>query len=145
MLGLAGGRARVSIERVAVNVMDYSIPDAAGRLLTDTPCVAGGPAAHLSTLPIREVLAALTAEGIPAHISNTAGTYLCNYTLYTALHALRRRARRLPAGFLHLPYLPSMVAAHALEQPSMDLSLAVRAAELALGAAVAPRRRKGAR
>jgi pyroglutamyl-peptidase len=131
-LGLAGGRARVSLERVAVNVMDYAIPDAAGRLLRDTPCMPDGPVAHWSSLPLRDILEALTAEGIPAHLSNTAGTYLCNYTLYTTLDTLARRAAEIPAGFIHLPFLPSMVAAHALEEASMDLSLMARAVEIAL-------------
>src|SRR5262245_38684079 len=131
-LGLAGGRARVSIERVALNVMDYEIPDAAGQVFMDTPCVAGGPVAYLSTLPLRGILEELTAFGIPAHISNTAGTYLCNYTLYTTLHALARSRRAIPAGFIHLPLLPSMVVAHRLEEPSMDLPLMARAIDLAL-------------
>ncbi len=116
MLGLAGGRARVALERVALNVMDYRQPDNRGDVVRGD---------------------ALTAEGIPAYESNTAGTFLCNFTLYTALHALAYADRRIPAGFIHLPYLPSMVASHGLEEPSMDLPLIVRAAELALGRALA--------
>ena len=131
-LGLAGGRARISLERVAVNVMDYSRPDAHGQVLRDVACVEGGPAACFSTLPLRTMLAALTAEGIPAAISNTAGTYLCNDISYTTLHALARRGRSTPAGFVHLPFLPSMVSAHNLEEASMDLPVMVRAIETAL-------------
>jgi pyroglutamyl-peptidase len=138
-LGLAGGRARVSLERVAVNVMDYSRPDAHGQVLRDVPCVPDGPAAYFSTLPLRAMLAALTAEGIPAAISNTAGTYLCNDISYTTLHALARRGLPVPAGFVHLPFLPSMVAAHGLEEPSMDLALMARAVEVALPPVIAPR------
>ena len=131
-LGLAGGRARVSLERVAVNVMDYSRPDAQGRVLRDVACVDDGPAAYFSTLPLRHMLAALTAEGIPAAMSNTAGTYLCNDISYTTLHALDERARALPAGFIHLPFLPSMVTAHDLEEPSMDVAMMTRAVEIVL-------------
>jgi pyroglutamyl-peptidase len=131
-LGLAGGRARISLERVAVNVMDYSRPDAHGDVFRDVQCAEEGPAAYFSTLPLRDILAALTAEGIPAAISNTAGTYLCNYTLYVSLDAVTRRGLALGVGFVHLPSLPSMVAAHGLEQPSMDLATMVRATELAL-------------
>lgn len=131
-LGLAGGRARVSLERVAVNVMDYTRPDAHGQVLSDVPCVAGGPAAYFSTLPLRRMLAALTAEAIPATISSTAGTYLCNDIMYTTLHALTRRGLTIPAGFVHLPYLPSMVSDHGLEEPSMDLPVMIRAIEIAL-------------
>jgi pyroglutamyl-peptidase len=131
-LGLAGGRARISLERVAVNVMDYSRPDAHGQVLRDVACVEDGPAAYFSTLPLRAILAALTAEGIPAAISNTAGTYLCNDISYTTLHALARRGPTIRVGFIHLPFLPSMVAAHGLEEPSMDLSMTTRAIEIAL-------------
>lgn len=131
-LGLAGGRARISLERVAVNVMDYSRPDAHGQVLSDVACVEGGPAAYFSTLPLREILAALIAEGIPAMISNTAGTYLCNDVSYTTLHALARRGSTIPAGFIHLPFVPSMVSQHNLEEPSMDLPVMIRAMEIAL-------------
>ncbi|HME97757.1 MAG TPA: pyroglutamyl-peptidase I [Methylomirabilota bacterium] len=131
-LGLAGGRARISLERVAVNVMDYSRPDAHGQVLCDVACADDGPAGYFSTLPLREMLAALTAEGIPAAISNTAGTYLCNHVLYATLHHLAARELSRPAGFIHLPFLPSMVAAHDRDEPSMDLSTMIRAVEVVL-------------
>ena len=132
-LGLARGRARIALERVAVNVLDYAIPDNQCDVLRDAPCVAGGPAAYFSTLPLREILSELTAEGIPAYLSNTAGTFLCNHTLYTTLHALAGRGAAVPAGFVHLPFLPSMVAAHGLEEPSMDLAVMARAVDVVLG------------
>ena len=137
MLGLAGGRMRVALERAALNVMDYRLPDNRGDVMRGTACVTGAPAAHWSTLPLAAILDALTAEGIPAYVSNTAGTFLCNYTLYTTLHALDARGRRIPAGFIHLPYLPSMVASHALDEPSMDLAMMVRAVEIASHTALA--------
>ena len=132
-LGLAGGRARIALERVAVNVMDYELPDAAGFRAAGQPCVAGGPAAYFSTLPLGAVLAALTADGIPAYVSDTAGTYLCNETMYTTLHLLSRRSRAVPAGFVHVPLTPALVAAAGLDQPSMDAPLMLRAVEVALG------------
>lgn len=131
-LGLAEGRARVALERVAVNVMDYALPDNAGYQAIDERCVASGPTAYFSTLPLREILSALLAEGIPAYISNTAGTYLCNQTLYATLHALAREGGRARAGFVHLPLLPAMVARSGLEQPSMDFGLMLRAIEIVL-------------
>jgi len=131
-LGLAGGRARIALEQVGVNAMDYPLPDAAGRVVKGEPCVAGGPAAYLATLPLRAILAALTAEGIPAYLSYTAGTYLCNHAVYTTLHALSERRERIPAGFVHLPFLPTMVAAHGLEEPSMEIGLMLRAVEVTL-------------
>ncbi len=131
-LGLAAGRARVALERVAVNVMDYAEPDNAGFKAAGDPCVHGGPAAYFATLPLSVILEALTAEGIPAYLSNTAGTYLCNQTLYGTLHALRERARPPQVGFIHFPLLPAMVAAAGLEQPSMHFPLMLRAVEIAL-------------
>ncbi|MBI1737452.1 MAG: pyroglutamyl-peptidase I [Candidatus Rokubacteria bacterium] len=131
-LGLAEGRARIALERVAVNVMDYAIADNAGYRALDEACVAGGPDAYFATLPLREILAALVADGVPAYVSSTAGTYLCNQTLYTTLHAVTCGRRRARVGFVHLPLLPSMVAVTGLELPSMDLSLMQRAIETTL-------------
>jgi pyroglutamyl-peptidase len=131
-LGLAGGRARLSLERVAVNVMDYETPDNAGHVARGEPCVPDGPPAYFSTLPLSAMLAALVAEGIPAAVSNTAGTYLCNQTMYGTLHALGVRRHPARAGFMHLPLSPAMVAASGLEQPSMDVGLMVRGVEIAL-------------
>ena len=132
-LGLAAGRARIALERVAVNVMDYDAPDNAGYRARGEPCVPDGPPAYFATLPLPAILAALVAEGIPAYVSYSAGTYLCNQTLYGTLHALDRRRAEVRAGFIHLPLLPAMVAAAGLEQPSMDVGLMVRAVEIALG------------
>ncbi len=137
-LGLAGGRARIALERVAVNVMDYDTPDNAGYRVRGEPCVAGGPAAYFATLPLAAIVAALLAEGIPAYVSNTAGTYLCNQTLYGTLHLLAQRRHPARGGFIHLPLLPAMVAASGLEQPSMDAGLMVRAVETALGSVARP-------
>ena len=131
-LGLAGGRARIALERVAVNVMDYELPDNAGYRATGEPCVPGGPAAYFSTLPLAAMLAELTAEGIPAHVSNTAGTYLCNQTMYATLHAVRDLPRPPRAGLIHVPLLPAMVAATGRDEASMDFALMLRGLEVAL-------------
>lgn len=131
-LGLADGRARIALERVALNVMDYRIPDNTGYRAEGEPCVAGGPVAYFASLPLPEILAALTAEGIPAYVSNTAGTFLCNQTLYATLHEIAMRELAIRAGFIHLPFLPAMVAASGAEQPSMDLPLMLRGVETAL-------------
>ncbi len=131
-LGLAEGRARLGLERVALNVMDYRIADNAGYRAEGEPCVADGPAAYFSTLPLPEMLAALLAEGIPAYVSNTAGTFLCNQTLYRTLHELTMQERTIPAGFVHLPLLPAMVATSGLDQASMDLPLMLRGVETLL-------------
>lgn len=132
-LGLAAGRARIALERVAVNVMDYDVPDNAGYRASGEPCVLGGPTAYFSTLPLRAMLKALLDEGIPAYLSNTAGTYLCNQTLYWTLHTVRDMPRPPRVGFVHFPLLPAMVAATGLEQPSMDFPIMLRAVETFLG------------
>jgi pyroglutamyl-peptidase len=131
-LGLAGRRARLAVERIAVNVMDYAVPDNAGCRKTDEPCVIGGPPAYFATVPVRAIVDRLVEAGIPAYVSDTAGTYLCNQTLYTTLHALATVASPPRVGFLHVPLLPSMVAAAGLDEPSMDLPLMRRAVEIAL-------------
>jgi pyroglutamyl-peptidase len=132
-LGLAAGRARLALERVAVNVMDYELPDAEGYCARGEACVPGGPAAHLSTLPLADILRALTAAGIPSYLSSTAGTYFCNQTMYWSLHEAQRRRARPHVGFMHLPLLPAMVAASGADAPSMELGLMLHAVEIALG------------
>ena len=131
-LGLAEGRARLALERAALNVMDYRIADNAGYRAEGEPCIPEGPAAYFASLPLPEILAALTAEGIPAYVSNTAGTYLCNQTLYRTLHEIAMRELTARAGFIHVPLLPAMVALSTLEQPSMDLPLMLHGVETAL-------------
>jgi pyroglutamyl-peptidase len=131
-LGLAGSRARIALERVAVNVMDYPVPDNAGCEKRDEPCVVSGPAAYFTTLPLRAIVTRLVDAGIPAYVSDTAGTYLCNQTLYTMLHAVTALASPPRVGFVHVPPLPSMVAAAGLDQACMDLPLMRRAVEIAL-------------
>jgi pyroglutamyl-peptidase len=108
-LGQAGGRAALSIERVAINVDDARIPDNAGARPIDAPVVRGGPAAHFSTLPVKAIAAALQARGIPAEVSQTAGTFVCNHVFYVLQHALA--GRRVRSGFVHVPYLPEQAAA----------------------------------
>jgi len=131
-VGLAGGRARIALERVAVNVMDFEIADNAGYRAAGEACVPGGPVAYFSTLPLGAILDALVAEGVPAYLSSSAGTYLCNQTMYTTRDLLERRGLTIPAGFIHLPQSAAMVATSGLDQPSMDLPLMIRAIETAL-------------
>lgn len=119
LCGQASGRSAISLERVALNILDFSIPDNAGRIMRDQPVIADGPAAYWSTLPIRLALNHLIEGGIPAEISNTAGTYLCNQTMYLALHYLNMKKLNIPAGFIHVPALPEQAAAAKNMMPSM--------------------------
>jgi len=110
-VGQAGGRAQLSLERVAINVDDARIPDNTGQQPVDVPVVAEGPAAYFSTLPIKAMREALRGAGFPAEVSQTAGTYVCNHVFYGLMHALRAR-RGVRAGFIHIPYSPDQASGH---------------------------------
>ena len=129
-VGQAGGRSRISLERVAINVQDARIADNAGAQPIDEAIVSDGPAAYFSTLPIKAMLKALLAEGLPAEVSNTAGTFVCNHVAYLMLHLAGKLAGRR-AGFIHIPYLPSQ-AARFPNTPSMSQEDVVRALSIAL-------------
>ncbi|MEW6308538.1 MAG: pyroglutamyl-peptidase I [Bacillota bacterium] len=131
MLGLSSGRPELSVERLAVNLADAFIPDNAGAKPQDAPVVPGGPAAYLSTAPTRRMAAAIQAAGVPARLSYTAGTYVCNYVYYLALHHLAVTGSDLPAVFIHVPPLPAQVV-DKRGQPSMALPTIVAGVEAAL-------------
>ncbi|WP_166208367.1 pyroglutamyl-peptidase I [Cognatiluteimonas telluris] len=133
-VGQAGGRGEVSIERVAINIDDARIADNAGAAPVDTPIVADGPAAYFTTLPIKSMLAALRDAGIPAGISQSAGTYVCNHVFYGLMHALHERPH-IRGGFIHVPYSPEQ-AAHHPGAPSLPLGTVARALRIALHGAL---------
>ncbi|MBD9479958.1 pyroglutamyl-peptidase I [Pseudoxanthomonas sp. PXM02] len=110
-VGQAGGRAQLSLERVAINVDDARIPDNRDQQPVDMPVIGDGPAAYFTTLPIKAMREALHTAGFPAEISQTAGTYVCNHVFYGLMHALRRQ-RAVRAGFIHIPYSPAQASAH---------------------------------
>jgi pyroglutamyl-peptidase len=109
-LGQAASREAVSVERVAINVDDARIPDNLGAQPIDRPVVEGAPAAYFSSLPIKAIVAALRGAGIPAEVSQTAGTFVCNHVFYALAHALQRRPGAR-GGFIHLPCLPQQTSA----------------------------------
>ncbi|HVI26755.1 MAG TPA: pyroglutamyl-peptidase I [Xanthomonadaceae bacterium] len=139
-VGQAGGRAQLSLERVAINLADARIPDNAGASPVDAPVVAGGPAAYFTTLPVKAMLAALRRGGIPAEVSHTAGTYVCNAVFYGLMHALR--GRRVRGGFLHIPYSPAQAARHP-GAPAMATETVVEGLRIALRTALATERDHG--
>jgi pyroglutamyl-peptidase len=116
-VGQAGGRVDVTVERVAINVDDARIPDNRGQQPIDVAIVPGGPAAWFSSLPIKATVAAMRERGIPASVSQTAGTFVCNHVMYGLLHKISENAE-VKGGFIHIPYLPEQAAAHA-GAPSM--------------------------
>ena len=136
-VGQAGGRSRLSIERVAINVQDARIPDNSGAQPVDEAVVADGPAAYFSTLPIKAMLKALLAERLPAEVSNTAGTFVCNHVAYLMLHLAAQRPG-VRAGFIHIPHLPAQ-AARFPNAPSMREEDVVRALSIVLEVAATRR------
>jgi pyroglutamyl-peptidase len=130
-LGQAGGRPVITLERIAINLLDGPGRDNAGRRETDKPVVGGGPDAYFARLPLRAILRALAHRRIPATLSLSAGTFICNAVMYAALHELRRRPA-IPCGFIHLPYDTHQGVRH-LREPSMSLELMVDAVRTAIG------------
>lgn len=129
-VGQAGGRAQLALERVAINLDDARIADIAGACPIDAPVVAGGPAAYFATLPLKAILLALREGGIPAEVSQTAGTYVCNHVFYGLMHALRDRPQ-VRGGFMHIPYAPEQAARHP-GTPSLSLDVVVEGLRIAL-------------
>lgn len=130
-VGQAGGRAALSLERVAINVNDAPIPDNAGCQPVDTPVAPGAPAAYFSSLPIKATLAALQADGLPAEVSQTAGTFVCNHVFYGLMHRLASHPglRQTRGGFVHVPWLPEQGSpAMALEDVVRGLRIIARTA-----------------
>jgi len=141
MLGLAGGRYRINPERVAINIDDFRIPDNAGDQPAGEPIVEGGPVGYFSTLPIRAIAERLIKAHIPARISNTAGTYLCNRLFYSVMHHIATEGLPAIAGFIHLPYIHEQTTNKEIDMPSLSLETIVEgvrpAVEVALNHPVA--------
>jgi pyroglutamyl-peptidase len=133
-LGQAGGRNEISVERVALNIDDASIPDNAGQQPVDATIADGGPAAYFSTLPIKAIVAALRLRGFAAGVSQTAGTFVCNHVFYGLMqHAA---GREMKAGFIHVPFLPEQTAERSDGAPSMALNDLVDGLRIAVEVAV---------
>ena len=133
-LGLASGRADISIERVAVNLIDARIPDNAGEQPRDVPVRADAPAAHFSTLPVKAMRDGLRAAGHPAGLSLSAGAFVCNQVFYELQHQLAGRG--LCSGFIHVPALPEQAARSQPAVPSMGLAAQIDAIKLAIAIAL---------
>jgi pyroglutamyl-peptidase len=126
-LGEASTRAVLSIERLAVNLLNFSIPDDQGFQAEEEPIIPGGLAAFFATLPVRKACEAVKAAQVPVEISLSAGSYLCNQVFYTLLSALTHQGLDIPAGFVHLPRLPEQAAADQPSPgPSMSLETSLR-------------------
>ncbi|MCP8970474.1 pyroglutamyl-peptidase I [Ectobacillus ponti] len=134
-VGQAGGRTDMTVERVAINVNDARIPDNASQQPIDTEVVPGGPVAYWSTLPVKALVKEMTEQGIPASVSHTAGTFVCNHIFYGLMHQLAVTGSASRGGFIHIPYLPEQAARQA-GQPSMALETIVKGLRISIDAAV---------
>jgi len=161
-VGQAGGRAEITVERVAINISDSNIADNAGHKPKDTPVIPGAPVAYWSTLPVKTIVHELRRCGIPSSVSQTAGTFVCNHVFYGLEHALGRINAAAPSGpgyapvrggFVHVPFLPEQtICAHANRsvtkagmgaakhtgQPSMALPMMVEALTIAVRESLRP-------
>lgn len=132
-IGLAGGSSALSVERVAINIDDACIPDNEGKQPIDEPIASDGPAALFSTLPIKGMVCTIRKAGLPAEVSNSAGTFVCNHLMYGVLYYIQRNMLDIRAGFMHVPCTPQLTVDQP-ERPSMALDDIVRGIEAAIQA-----------
>ncbi len=140
MMGEYGGRAAITVERIAQNFNDstrYQLVDNRGRSMQGEPTVPNGPNAYYSTLPLRAMVKAMRDSGIPADISDAPGTFCCNHLMYGVLHYIATQSLPIRAGWIHLPQLPSVAAMpENLGAPSMSVDTATRGVEVCIQSAI---------
>lgn len=134
-LGQAGGRSAMTPERVAINCDDARIPDNKGDQPVDVPVAADGPAAYFSSLPIKKMVEYMNKAGVPAAVSDSAGTYVCNHLMYGVLHHIDKEFPDMIGGFMHVPYLPEQVIGKN-NVPSLAQEEIVKGIEAALQAII---------
>lgn len=132
-LGLMAGTPSIAVERIGINVRDHGdVPDNADQTPVDDPVVSDGPAAYFSTLPVRDLVDAMTDAGVPARLSNTAGTHLCNDVLYATRHHAETNGLALRSGFVHVPFTHEEVARRGDHEPSLSFEAMADGLEAAL-------------
>ncbi len=134
-IGQAGGRPDITVERVGINMDDCRIPDNEGNQLVDTKVFEDGPDAYFATLPIKAMVKNIQDAGIPASVSNTAGTFICNHVLYGVRHMCETEFKGKKSGFIHIPFMLEQVI-DKKNMPSMDISVIAKAIEKAIEAIV---------
>ena len=132
-VGQAGGRYEFSVERVAINLDDGRIPDNDGYQPVDLPVFEDGENAYFSTLPIKAIVEEVKKDGIPAAVSNTAGTYVCNHIMYSLLYYLNKNNLNIKGGFVHVPFIPEQVV-EKKNTPYMELTRITKALEISIKA-----------
>ena len=142
MLGQATARYRITPERVAINVDDYRIPDNAGNQPAGEPIIEGGPVGYLSTLPVRAITERLLRARIPAAVSNTAGTYLCNRLFYSVMHLIAAESLPAVGGFIHVPFMHEQALDKYPDVPSLSRETIIEAVRLAIEVTLGIERRQ---
>ena len=132
-IGQAGGRYGITPERVAINIDDARIPDNEGNQPIDRPIFADGEPAYFSNLPVKSMVEEIRKEGLPASLSNSAGTYVCNHLMYGVLYTLSKKYKGVKGGFIHVPFIPEQTV-YKPDKPSMSLTDIVRGLEAAIRA-----------
>lgn len=132
-IGQAGGRYGITPERVAINIDDARIPDNEGNQPIDRPIFADGEPAYFSGLPVKAMVEEIRKEGLPASLSNSAGTYVCNHLMYGVLYTLSKKYKGVKGGFIHVPFIPEQTVDKP-DKPSMSLTDIVRGLEAAIRA-----------
>ena len=127
-VGQAGGRAGITMERIAINVDDARIPDNISQQPIDEEIQVEGEAAYFSTLPIKRIVKAIREAGISAEVSNSAGTFVCNHIMYQALFAAKKADKPFKAGFMHIPFIPEQTT----DKPSLSLEESTKALQIAI-------------
>ena len=125
-VGQAGGRDKITVERVAINIDDARIADNKNNSPIDEPIRKDGETAYFSTLPIKALVAELTKNNIPAAISNTAGTFVCNHIMYESLYLANTKYTDIETGFIHIPFIKEQVKDKP-DTPFMDLDIIISA------------------
>ncbi|PAB02076.1 pyroglutamyl-peptidase I [Enterococcus canintestini] len=130
-VGQAGGRFNITVEKVAINLADARIADNQGNQPLDEVIFDDGPTAYFTQLPVKAIVSALNENEIPAAVSYTAGTFVCNYVMYYVQHLISTRYPKIKGGFIHVPYIPAQVVTKP-NQPAMNLEDIVKGLELAI-------------
>ena len=133
--GQAGGRSRMGVERVAINVDDARIADNGGEQLIGQPIRGNAPAAYFCTVPVKAMVAGMARAGVPSEVSNSAGTFVCNHLIYGVLHHIAGKGYATRAGFIHVPFMETQI----LDRPNtaaLSLATMITGAKAAIMAAV---------
>jgi len=134
-VGQAGGRFEVTPERVAINMDDARIKDNEGNQPLDAAIYEDGESAYFSTLPIKAIVKEIGDNGLPASVSNTAGTFVCNHIMYGLLYLIDKKYKNARGGFIHVPFIPQQVV-DKRNTPSMALEDIVKSLEFAVKASI---------